>query len=87
MAGLMMLPTAEALSVIGAEIRVTGQEDQADAARLVLLCRNAAGYRSLSRLLSRAWLEGQDNGVPRVHVSWFDDGAASGLIALSGGSE
>jgi DNA polymerase-3 subunit alpha len=73
--------------VIGAEVRVTGQEDQADAARLVLLCRNAAGYRSLSRLLSRAWLEGQDNGVPRVHVSWFDDGAASGLIALSGGSD
>ncbi|MDQ1302456.1 MAG: polymerase subunit alpha, partial [Pseudomonadota bacterium] len=73
--------------VIGAEVRVTGHDDQADAARLVLLCRNAAGYRSLSRLLSRAWLEGQDNGVPRVQASWFDDGAASGLIALSGGPE
>jgi DNA polymerase-3 subunit alpha len=73
--------------VIGAEIRVTGREEQAEPARLVLLCRNTEGYRSLSRLLSRAWLEGQDNGVPRVQASWLDGGAASGLIALSGGPD
>jgi DNA polymerase-3 subunit alpha len=73
--------------VIGAEIRVIGRDEQAEPARLVLLCRNAAGYRSLSRLLSRAWLEGQDNGVPRVQASWLDGGATSGLIALSGGPD
>jgi DNA polymerase-3 subunit alpha len=73
--------------VVGAEVWVTGRDEQAEAARLVLLCRNAAGYRSLSRLLSRAWLEGQDNGIPQVHASWFDGGAASGLIALSGGQD
>ena len=73
--------------VIGAEVWVTGREEQAEAARLVLLCRNAAGYRSLSRLLSRAWLEGQDNGIPLVRASWLDGGATSGLIALSGGQD
>ncbi|MBM4221364.1 MAG: DNA polymerase III subunit alpha, partial [Gammaproteobacteria bacterium] len=73
--------------VIGAELRVAGREEQPEAARVVLLCRNAEGYRSLSRLLSRAWLEGQDNGVPRVQASWLDGGAASGLIALSGGPD
>ena len=73
--------------LIGAEIRVTGREEQADGARLVLLCRNAAGYRSLSRLLSRAWLEGQVDGIPQVHASWFDGGATSGLVALSGGQD
>ena len=73
--------------VIGAEVWVTGREEQADAARLVLLCRNAAGYRSLSRLLSRAWLEGQENGIPLVHASWFDAQSTTGLIALSGGQD
>ena len=73
--------------LIGAEVWVTGREEQAEAARLVLLCRNGAGYRSLSRLLSRAWLEGQNDGIPQVHASWFDGGATSGLIALSGGQD
>ncbi|MEZ5564387.1 MAG: PHP domain-containing protein [Gammaproteobacteria bacterium] len=55
--------------IVGAEIWYAGDidpgvTDRFEPARLVLLCRNLAGYRNLSRLLTRAWLEGQQAGLP-----------------------
>jgi len=55
--------------------------------RLILLCRNNEGYRNLSRLLTRAYLEGQSDGIPVVSREWLDEGATDGLMALSGGRE
>ncbi|MEZ5581478.1 MAG: PHP domain-containing protein [Candidatus Competibacteraceae bacterium] len=51
--------------------------------RLVLLCQDLTGYRHLTRLISRAYLEGQQRGVPIVQKAWLE-GASDGLIALSG---
>ncbi len=55
--------------------------------RLTLLCQNLAGYRNLTRLVSRTWLEGQSKGVPVCDRAWLTPAATQGLIALSGGRE
>lgn len=51
---------------------------------IVMLCQNDIGYRNLTRLVSKAYQEGQYQGQPRVEMDWIADHAA-GLIALSGG--
>ncbi len=51
---------------------------------LVLLCQNESGYRNLTRLVSKAYQEGQHQGKPRVLYDWLE-AHAEGLIALSGG--
>jgi len=54
-----------------------------EARRLTLLCQDHAGYLNLSRLISRAWREGQQGGRAIVAEHWLD-GASDGLIALAG---
>ena len=39
--------------------------------RLTLLCQNHAGYLNLSRLVSRAWREGQHGGQALVDAGWL----------------
>lgn len=74
--------------IVGAEVWYAGGSDAGDEpGRLLLLCRNNAGYRQLSRLLTRTWLEGQHGGLPIVRAGWLDEQTADGLIALSGGRE
>lgn len=51
---------------------------------LIALCQNEEGYRNLTRLVSKAYLEGQYQGQPRVHYDWLES-HAQGLILLSGG--
>ena len=69
--------------ICGAEFAVLVAED-APPARLTLLVQDAIGYRNLTRLISRAYLEGQVRGRPTLNRAWIAD-AAEGLIALSGG--
>ncbi|GAB2569114.1 DNA polymerase III subunit alpha [Dyella jejuensis] len=52
--------------------------------RLTLLCQNHAGYLNLSRLVSRAWREGQHGGRALVDAAWLAPDATAGLIALLG---
>src|SRR5271156_3644701 len=52
--------------------------------RLVLLAATEAGYRSLMRLSSRAYLETSPEQHPHIKIGWLD-GDSEGLIALSGG--
>ncbi|HAS51770.1 MAG TPA: DNA polymerase III subunit alpha, partial [Gammaproteobacteria bacterium] len=54
--------------------------------RLVLLCQNLTGYRHLTQLVSRTYLEGQQRGIPILDYAWLK-GQTDGLIALSGGRE
>ncbi len=51
-----------------------------------LLCQDLDGYRNLSRLLTRAYQQGQQGGQVRVQREWVAAHAA-GLIALSGALE
>jgi DNA polymerase-3 subunit alpha len=52
--------------------------------RIVLLAASEAGYRSLMRLSSRAFLETPPQERPHIKLAWLD-AETDGLIALSGG--
>jgi DNA polymerase-3 subunit alpha len=52
--------------------------------RIVLLAAREAGYRSLMRLNSRAFLETPANEPPHIKLAWLE-AEAQGLIALTGG--
>ncbi|MEL7310616.1 MAG: DNA polymerase III subunit alpha [Pseudomonadota bacterium] len=74
--------------IIGVEIAVRDEGDAAQSPDLmVLLCQNVDGYRNLTRLVTRAYQEGQRKGRPLVHRDWLTQEACDGLIALSGGFE
>jgi len=63
------------------------QDEPRDApARLTLLCQDHHGYLRLTRLISRAYTEGQHHGETTVRREWLQD-ATGGLIALSGAGE
>ena len=55
--------------------------------RLTLLCQNNAGYRNLCGLVSRAYRADRHHGRPLIRREWLEDGAAEGLLALSGARE
>lgn len=69
--------------IVGADILLRGVRADGSLARMTLLAQNGIGYRHLTRLISRAWQEGQEKGVPRLDAAWLE-GATDGLIALSG---
>ncbi|MGH8496595.1 MAG: DNA polymerase III subunit alpha [Gammaproteobacteria bacterium] len=71
--------------VIGVEARVHEPAEGAQPSELVLLCQNETGYRRLTSLVTRSFLEGQHRGVPIIAREWLGNGGADGLIALSGG--
>ena len=52
--------------------------------RIVLLAAREAGYRSLMRLNSRAFLETPPNEQPHLKLAWLE-GETDGLIVLTGG--
>ena len=52
--------------------------------RIVLLAAREAGYRSLMRLSSRAFLDTPPNEPPHLKLAWLE-GETDGLIALTGG--
>jgi DNA polymerase-3 subunit alpha len=52
--------------------------------RVILLAARDAGYRSLMRLNSRAFLETPPNEAPHIKLAWLE-GETDNLIALTGG--
>jgi len=71
--------------IIGSDIWL--RTDERDPDRLILLCRDSQGYRNLSRLLTRAYLDGQKRGAPVIEREWLSSDSVAGLMALSGGRE
>ncbi len=63
------------------------EEDINEPSRLTLLCMNKEGYRNLTRLVSRSYLQGQARGRAMMQRDWFTSSAGAGLIALSGARE
>jgi DNA polymerase-3 subunit alpha len=58
-----------------------------DPSRLTLLCQNEIGYLNLSRLVSRAYLDGERKDTALVERAWLTPDVLQGLIALSGAWE
>jgi DNA polymerase-3 subunit alpha len=73
--------------IIGVDLAVREEGERREPSRLTLLCQNQDGYRNLARLISRAYLEGQERGVPRIERDWLSPASLAGLIALSGALE
>ena len=73
--------------IVGVDLWLAGDDGRTKPARLVLLCQNDVGYRTLTRFVSRTYLEGLHRGVPMLQRRWFDEGGTDGLIALSGARE
>jgi DNA polymerase-3 subunit alpha len=69
--------------IIGADVLVLNNDDSTNPHRLTLLANNHAGYITLTELVSKAYQEGQHQGVPLLKTEWIVDNHA-GLIALSG---
>jgi DNA polymerase III subunit alpha len=73
--------------LVGIDLLVREEGERATPSRLTLLCQSQAGYRNLARLVTRAYLEGQERGTPRIERRWLSVAALDGLIALSGAAE
>ncbi len=71
--------------LIGLDLLLADEDDPQRPSHLVLLCQSRAGYRNLTRLVTRTYLEGQHRGVPMARREWLDADSSAGLIALSGG--
>lgn len=72
--------------IVGVEIALR-EEGVDESSLLVLLCQDVGGYRNLTRLVTRAYLEGQRKGRPEVQLDWLQPDQSEGLIALSGAHE
>ena len=73
--------------IIGVDLRIKEGADPQGPSQITLLCQNLTGYRNLTRLVSRAWLEGQVKGEPLIERSWLTGTTTEGLIALSGAQQ
>ena len=69
--------------IVGSEIKVAKDLDSQPGS-LVMLVKNKTGYTNLTKLVSKAYVEGQVSGEPIVKLSWLEE-YSEGLIALSGG--
>ncbi|MBU6247370.1 MAG: DNA polymerase III subunit alpha [Xanthomonadaceae bacterium] len=67
----------------GSDLWISAPDDPRPA-RLTVLCQDREGYLNLSRLVSRAWRDGQAGGKAMVDAGWLDAGTSKGLIALLG---
>ena len=70
---------------MGAEVNVIKDKDSLPAP-IVLLVKDKQGYINLTKIVSKAYVDGQVNGEPMVELSLLQN-YSEGLIALSGGME
>ncbi len=71
--------------IVGVDVWISNDASRDQPSRLLLLCRNHAGYLALCELLSRAYRENQFRGRAELRRDWLDAESCKGLIALSGG--
>ena len=69
--------------IAGADVLILNPEDPTTPYRLTLLVNNHTGYITLTELISKAYQEGQHQGIPLLKQEWIEANHA-GLIALSG---
>lgn len=72
--------------IVGADLFIHNEQDIKNPFLLTLLCQNQNGYKNLTKLISKAYVNGQHLGVPLVQYDWIKENA-EGIIALSGARE
>mgnify|MGYP001627126746 CR=1 FL=1 len=70
--------------VCGCDVLIENPERPDRPYALTLLVKNLAGYRNLTRLISRSYTEKIGHGEPQLRRDWLH-GNSEGLIAISGG--
>ncbi len=71
--------------IIGCDVWIENETSRDQPSRLLLLCRNQAGYLKLCQLLTRSFRENMWRGRAEINRQWLSGvGATDGLIALSG---
>jgi DNA polymerase-3 subunit alpha len=73
--------------IIGVDLRIVNEEDADHPFTLLLLVQDKDGYRKLSELVSRSYVEGQIRGEPMARREWLTAESCAGLLAISGGRE
>ena len=73
--------------LVGVDVLIREQGERVEPSRLVLLCQDERGYANLTRLVSRAYLEGQGRHGPTLQRAWLNRETTDGLVALSGARE
>jgi len=73
--------------IIGVDLLVRELGERQQPSRITFICQSQTGYHNATRLVSRAYLEGQQRGVPLIERSWLTTETLEGLIALSCATE
>jgi len=72
--------------IIGTQVWVGNEIEGATPHRMILLCQNEVGYRNLTELVSKSYLEGQLQEQPILKKTWLK-AAHEGLIAIANSLE
>jgi DNA polymerase-3 subunit alpha len=73
--------------LIGVDAWIREPGERAAPSRIIFLCQNLVGYRHLTQLVTRSYLQGQQRGPPMLERGWLNREVLEGLIVLSGGFE
>ena len=65
--------------LIGVDVWIRESGERAPPSRIVFLCQNLAGYRHLTQLVTRSYLEGQRRGAPMMERGWLQRAMLEGL--------
>ena len=57
--------------LIGVDAWIREPGERAPPSRAVFLCQNLSGYRHLTQLVTRSFLEGQQRGAPMLERGWL----------------
>ena len=71
--------------LIGLDLRILNEDEPDRPYSLLLLVQTNDGYRNLSELVTRSYIEGQVRGEPLARRAWLTAESCTGLLALSGG--
>ena len=70
--------------IIGVDLPIEGEPNNAPVGVLTLLAMDESGYRQLTRLLTRCYMAERSTGVPVAARTWVSE-SADGIIAISPG--
>jgi len=71
--------------IFGVDLRVIDSDDPEQSYPIALLAMNEEGYRNLTVLISKSYMDGQYLGAPFVRKAWLGE-HAGGVIAMSAGA-
>ncbi len=72
--------------ICGADLWLANKDPDGPLSRISLLAMNAQGYRNITELISRGFIDGQRNGQVIIEREWVAE-ASAGVICLSAAKE